>query len=308
METWPSPKRATARSQARKYWSMPVRALRRSHAREHRGVERLDVDAHRVDAQVGDLVDDVEVHRWLELHLDRQARGLPDGMPASGDVASATVDAVGAPGGEGGVHRAVELLGGHRHLGELLRALLDDRAAGVQRDPDATEPALVVVAPVGAGLHHGARERVQVHQADLPVRHTVGGAEVVEAWALLGRRAGEPAGRPRRWHSRRPRPSARTASPAAAALSVGTVIGKPPTQSIPESEGPAPPVRRSSGTSTLSPRACRSTTSDRQRLGCRGRVAAWPGGDPSDAAAEDPRPMFICTLPGYLLHDTIRNL
>src|SRR6266542_3338624 len=48
---------------------------------------------------------------------------------------------------------------------------------------------------------------------------------------------------------------------AARALSVGTVMGKPSTHNIPESVGPAPPVRRSSVVSSLSPRAWRSRMS-----------------------------------------------
>src|SRR6185436_12293068 len=104
-------------------------------------------------------------------------------MPTSRHVPSAAIHAVRAAGGEGRVHGTVELLRCRCHLSELLWTLLDDRAAGVQRDADATELALVVVAPVGAGLHHGARERVQVQKADLPVGDPVGGGEVVEAWA-----------------------------------------------------------------------------------------------------------------------------
>jgi hypothetical protein len=40
--------------------------------REHLRVEGLDVDAHRVDAHVADLVEHAQIGRWLELHLDRQ--------------------------------------------------------------------------------------------------------------------------------------------------------------------------------------------------------------------------------------------
>ena len=139
-----------------------------------------------------------------------------DGLAAPGDVAGAAVDAVGAAGRQRGVDGAVELLGGAGDLGQLLGALLDDGASGVQRDPDAAERALVVVAPVGAGLHHRAGERVQVQQADLPVGDAVGGGQVVEPGAALGGGPGEPFAVPEDRRTPRPRPSGRRGSPAAA--------------------------------------------------------------------------------------------
>ena len=51
--------------------------LGRCNVRQHGGIERFDMDADRVDAQIGDLVDDVEIPRRLELHLDGQTSRLP---------------------------------------------------------------------------------------------------------------------------------------------------------------------------------------------------------------------------------------
>ena len=135
-----------------------------------------------------DLVDHVEVVGRLELHLHRQAGALLDGVAALGHVPGAAVDALRAAGGEGRVDRAVEGARGDRHLGKLRRRLLDDGAAGLEGQFDSAEPALIRRRPVGAGLHDRAGEGVQVHQADLPVRHAVGRGEVVElgSWSTGG--------------------------------------------------------------------------------------------------------------------------
>src|SRR5829696_8872216 len=155
-------------------------------------VERLDVDADRVDSEVGHLIDDFELPRRLELNFHRQTGRLLDRMSASGDVPGAAVDPVGAPRRQCRVDGAVELLGCRGHLGQLLRALLDDGSTRVQGDTDPTELALIIVAPVRAGLNDGAGERVEVQQADFPVRDAVSSGEIVEARALLGRRSSQP--------------------------------------------------------------------------------------------------------------------
>ena len=165
---------------------MPVRCLGGATHFEHGRVEGLHVDADRVDAPVGHLVDHGQVVGRLELDLHRQARGFFHGLTAAGRVQGAFVGAVGGAGGEGDVHRAVELFGGGGHLGELGRALDRHRVARGQRHADPAEPALVVVAPVGAGLEHGAGQRVEVHEGELPVGDAVGGGEVVEAGPVGG--------------------------------------------------------------------------------------------------------------------------
>ena len=83
-------------------------------------------------------------------------------------------------------------LAAKRNFGELLRSLLHDRPASGQGHSDATELALIVVTPVRAGLDHRAGERIQVQQADLPVRNPVLGGQIVIAGAALARCAGEP--------------------------------------------------------------------------------------------------------------------
>ena len=160
--------------------------LGRGHPLQHGRVEGLHVDADRVDAPVGHLVDHGQVVGRLELDLHRQARRLLHGLTAAGRVQGALVGAVGGAGGEGDVHRAVELFGRGGHLGELGRALHRHRVARGQRHADPAEAALVVVAPVGAGLEHGAGQRVEVHEGELPVGDAVGGGEAVEAGAVGG--------------------------------------------------------------------------------------------------------------------------
>src|SRR5262249_45228001 len=118
VETCPSPKTSTARSQTSKYRSIPVRALPGAPCASTFGS----------NVQVRDCVQHAEVRRRLELHLDRQARGAFDRLTAAGDIPCPTIDAVRAAGGERRVNRGVERLGGDRDLGELVRGLLHDRA------------------------------------------------------------------------------------------------------------------------------------------------------------------------------------
>src|SRR5215218_5952120 len=155
-------------------------------------VERLDVDADRVDSEVGHLIDDFELPRRLELNFHRQTGRLLDRMSASSDVPGASVDPVGAPRCQRRIDCAIELLGCGGYLGQLLRALLDDGPARIQGDADPAELALIVVAPVRAGLNDCAGEGIEVQQADLPVRDAVSGREVIEAWALLWRGGSQP--------------------------------------------------------------------------------------------------------------------
>ena len=150
------------------------------------------MDAHRVDAPVGHLVDHAEIVGRLELDFDGQARRRLHGLPALGHVEGALVAAVGGAGGQGDVHRAVELLGRCSHLGQLGGALHQHGAAGVQRHADPAEVALVLVAPVGAGLQHGAGQRVEVHEGELPVGDAVVRGQTVEAGPVGGGRAGQP--------------------------------------------------------------------------------------------------------------------
>src|SRR5262249_14918272 len=89
------------------------------------------------------------------------------------------------------VDRAVEVTGRYRDLGQLLWSLAGDGPAGRQRQADAAERTLVVVAPVGAVLDDGARHRVEVQQRDVPVGDAVGRREVVEPGSLLAGRARE---------------------------------------------------------------------------------------------------------------------
>ncbi len=213
METWPSPKTWTARSHAAKYASMPVRDFAGATRASTCGVERLDVDADGVDPHVADLVDDVEVQGRFELHLDRQPARLLDGLPAPRDVARPAVDAARTAGRQGGVDGAVQLAGGDGDLGEHRGGLLDDGAARLERQSDAAELALVVVAPVRAGLHHRAGEGVQVQQRDLLVGDAVRGRAGRRTAAAARRAQRRPApGRGRR-RTRRPRPAACTARP-----------------------------------------------------------------------------------------------
>ncbi|CAB4849717.1 unannotated protein [freshwater metagenome] len=150
------------------------------------------MDPDGVDAHIAHLVDDIEVVGRFELDLDRKPAGLLHRRGALGDVTRTTVDTASATGGQGCVDGTVEIASSHGHLSEHLRGLLDDRATGVERNPDAAESALVGVAPVGAGLNHCGGKGIEVEQRDLLVGDSVGGLEVVIARTLLRLGASEP--------------------------------------------------------------------------------------------------------------------
>ena len=214
-------------------------------------------------AHVVHLVEDREVPRRLELDLHREPGGVLDRPPAAGDVARAAVGRGRAAGGEGGVHRAVELLRGDRDLGELLGRLLHDGAARGQRDADPAEAALVGGVPVVAGLDDGAGHRVQVQQRDLPVRDAVGGLAVVVARAVGRGDARRAAGRRGRSRGRRrPRAAARRAS-----------AGPPRC-----GRGPSPACPRS--TASRSPTARPRRSASRRRRPCAGPRSAAPRSTP----------------------------
>ncbi len=166
--------------------------LARGDARQHIGVERFDVNSNGVDSQVAHFIEHSQIARGLKLHFDRQPSRLFHGMSAFRDVSRATVDAVRTPGRQGRVDGAVEFFRGQGYFGELGGCLLDDRAAEIERQPDAAKSALVGVSPVRTCLHDGARERVEVHQADFPIRNSVFGGEVVIPWTRTCCRFGQP--------------------------------------------------------------------------------------------------------------------
>ncbi len=173
----------------------PALGLARRHAREHLGVERLDVDADRVDARRVHLGEHRQVVGRLELHLHRHpAAALLDRRRALGDVERAAVAAVDRAGRQRHVDRAVEVARGGAHLGELRRGLDRDRLLAA-RQLDAAEGALLRRVPVDALLDDGRGDRVEVQQRDLPIRHAVGRLHVVDPRAARDRAPGR---RPRR--------------------------------------------------------------------------------------------------------------
>ena len=120
--------------------------------------------------------------RRLELHLDRQPGGLLDRLrrsaptyraPRSGVAVLPVVSVASTAPSRSRAATATSA--------SMRGGLLGDRAAVGKRDADAAEGALVVVAPVGAGLQHRAGHGVQVQQGDLPVRDAVVRGQVVVA-------------------------------------------------------------------------------------------------------------------------------
>ena len=130
--------------------------------------------------------------------LDGQPAGFLHRGGALGDVQRAAVGRPRAAGGERHVDGAVEITRRNRDLGQLAGVFFGDGAPRLEGHTDAAERALVAVAPVGAGLEHGAGQRVEVQQGDLPVGDAVGGGRGRRTAAGTGLGPGDAADRPRR--------------------------------------------------------------------------------------------------------------
>ena len=121
--------------------------------------------------------------RRLALRLDRQVDGGLHRERALAEHGGTAVCGVRRARRHHHVLDAVEQHGGARHLGELIRRLVRDGAAGGQRLANRAELAGLGAALVAdAGLQHGRRQHVlRVQHGDLRIGDAVKGLQAIEA-------------------------------------------------------------------------------------------------------------------------------